>query len=124
MEYPAVTLGTSSTAANGNTLLPTTVHWTSHKCLTTLLHSSGQRPLVILRACVAPHPILKVLPPHRMIPVHPEFPDDPDQLERIRMNGEGSGVEQNVVVRAKAEDVVWLVGAVVGPAERTDVGAF
>ena len=66
-------------------------------------------------------PILQMLPPHRMATVRLEFPDDPDQLERIRMDGEGPGVKQHVAVRTKAQDVVWLVRAVVGPAPQSQL---
>jgi hypothetical protein len=69
-------------------------------------------------------PILQKLPPDRMAPMRPEFPDDPNEFQRVRVDREGPGVEEDVAVRAQAEDIVRLVGTVVGPTEGADVGTF
>ena len=53
-----------------------------------------------------------MLPPLRMTWVRPEFPDDPNEFQRVGVDGEGSGVEEDVAIRAEAEDVVGLVRAV------------
>ena len=46
----------------------------------------------------------------------------PDEIQRVRADGERTGAEEDVAVRA--EDVVWLVRAVMRLAEGTDVGAL